>query len=125
MKNAQVTTHRKVGRPPQNGMEFPYMLLRRMHAVRKYKQLRAAGVKFEVAVDETRSYLKEKFDLKKASDAMVKTILAETIPRDADEEWNVEITFDPATGKECGALSFVPKKNYIRSNSLSLKSNNQ
>lgn len=125
MNNIQVTKRRKVGRPSLDGMQDPKMILRRMHAVWKFKKLRAEGIKFDSAVEETRAYMMEKFRLKKASTGMIKTILAETIPRDAEEEWSVEICFDSVTGQEYMALSFVPKKSYTRCNSLSLKLKNQ
>ena len=124
MSNVEQAQRRKVGRPSQDGLQHPEMLLRRMHAVWMFQKLRADGAKFESAVDETRCYLKEKFGLKKASAAMIKTIIAETMPKDADEQWSVQISKDPVTGAERGALSFIPKKIYPRANRVSQNSEN-
>lgn len=122
MSNVESTTRRKVGRPSKGGKQDPGMLMRYMHVVWMFQKLRTKGVKFDSAVEETRAYLKEEFGLKKASATMIKAIIAETIPRDADEQWSVEINKDPVTGTERGILRFVSRKSYIRANSPSRNS---
>lgn len=124
MSTIEPVKRRKVGRPPQGGLQNPELLLRSMHAVWMFQQRREDGTKFDSAVDETRSYLKEKFGLKKASASMVKTIIAETMPHDADEQWSVEISKDSVTGVERATLSFIPKKSYPRANGISKNSEN-